>query len=373
MRALRILLALIGAGLAAPLARAQQTAAPEAVTVPAPVAKVLDSLSQDPNGITVNAADLASGARTIGPKEHLTGSIATWKGPLTVLGTVDGNAVAIGGDVTIEKGARVRGDAVSIGGSVVMHGGTVDGETRSLSAITVGPARPAPLTPAQSMRRSVSLSAGWYLVLALIGFGVLLVARPNLEAVADAVRVQTMRSFLIGLLGQLAVAPLFTLLVVALVITIIGIIAVPFAVVGYGAAVSGALALGFLATAYLAGQAIAGERNGNGDRSLAGSLQPLLIGLSLFLVLWIAGTAFPWTGAIGLSLRFLAVLITWIAVTTGVGAVIVTRAGTRAVVPPAQVAPAPTAELEWQTPTPVSGVAAARRPTPAARRAGGAQ
>jgi len=51
--------------------------------------------------------------------------------------------------------------------------------------------------------------------------------------------------------------------------------------------------------------------------------------------------------------------------------VIVTRAGTRTPAPVDQISPAPTAEHEWQTPTPVSGVAAARRPTPAPRQGGG--
>jgi hypothetical protein len=56
-------------------------------------------------------------------------------------------------------------------------------------------------------------------------------------------------------------------------------------------------------------------------------------------------------------------------VSVGLGAVIITRAGTRiSAALPAQIAPSPTAEHEWQTPTPVTGVTAARRPTPAPRK-----
>ncbi|HUO51680.1 MAG TPA: polymer-forming cytoskeletal protein [Gemmatimonadaceae bacterium] len=340
------------------------------VSQAAAVTSTLDSLGRDPNGIAITANDLTEGARTIGAREHVAGSVGSWHGPLTVLGTVDGSAVAIGGDVTIEKGARVRGDALAVGGTVVNRG-TVDGEVRTLSAITVGPPAPVPLTPAQSMRRAISLATGWYLVLGLIGIGIILIVRPNLESVSDAVRVQTMRSFLIGILGQIGLLPAFVLMVVALAITIIGIAALPFAIVGYVAAAAGALALGFIAAAYLAGQAIGGARNG--DRSFASTVQPMVIGLTFFLLLWVAGTAFPGAGGFALALRFLSAFITWIALTVGFGAVLVTRGGTRTVTPPAAIAPVVTSELEWQTPTPVSGVAAARRPTPAPRRDAGAR
>lgn len=367
MRTLIALLAIAagGAALAAPPVRAQQTAAPADIT------PLLDSLSRDPNGVALTPADVTNGARTIAAKEHIAGSAATWHGPLVVAGTVDGNAVAIGGDVTIAKGARVRGDVVSVGGNVVNDGGAVDGETRTISAVTVGLAGKPPLTAAQAMRRAVSLAAGWYLVLMVIGLGVLLIARPNLMAVTDAVRVQTMRAFLVGLLGEISLAPLGLLMVVALAITIIGIIAIPFTVVAFGAAVAGMLALGFLASALLAGQALSGSRNG--DRSLAGIFQPLIIGLTFFLLLWVGGTAFSLSGAFGLALKLIAAMITWIALTTGFGAVLLTRAGSRTVAPPAPIAPVAASELEWQTPTPVTGVAAARRPTPAPRRGVGGQ
>ena len=374
MRAIRSFFAglLVAGASAAMPAAAQQSQPPAPPQATTEAMAVLDSLAKDPNGITLGGGDLAPGPRTIGAKDHIAGSAGSWHGPLTVLGTVDGNAIALGGDVIIGKGARVRGDAFSLGGTVINQGGTVDGEMRSISALTVGKAGRPPLTRAQTMRRSISLSTGWFLVLALIGLGALIVARPNLESVADAVRVQTVRAFVVGLLTQLGIVPAFVLAVVACVITVIGIIAVPFVVVGAGAAVAGALALGFLASALLAGEALSGPRNG--DSSFTAMLQPLLIGLVAFLALWVLGTAFPWAGGIGIALRMLATLITWMAVTTGLGAVVLTRAGARTVVPPSQIAPAPVAELEWQTPTPVTGVAAARRPTPAPRQgAGGAR
>jgi hypothetical protein len=341
-----------------------------AATVPAQtapsIAPLLDSLKQDPNGVSLGADDIVRGPRTIAAGQHITGTAASFQGPLEIHGLVDGNAVAIQGDVIIGKGGRVKGDALSVGGTVRLDGGTVDGEMRTISAPTVGRARPNPLTPAQAIRAAVSLSAGWYLVLALIGFGVILLARTHLDAVADALKAQPVRAFAIGIAGQLAAAPVFTLITVALAITIIGIIVVPFALVGFVAATAGALALGFLAVALLLGYALAGPRNG--DTSLLATLQPLLIGLAIFLVIWVAGAGFPWAGGFGTALRMLAVILTWTACTAGLGSVLMTRAGSRAASAPAQLSPAPTAEHEWQTPTPVTGVTAARRPTPAPRR-----
>ena len=362
MRPLRLgLAALFAIGAAAALP-AQAPAAGE------PLAAVLDSLRQDQSGAALNAADVVAGARTIGAREHITGSAASYKGPLQVNGLVDGNAVAIGGDVIIGKGGRVRGDALSVGGTVRLDGGTVDGELRTLSALTVGPAIPPSPSAATVMRRSVTLSVGWYLVLACVGFGVLLLARAPLDVVAEDIRTHPVRALVAGALAQLGIAPVFVLLMVALAITVIGLVLIPFAIIGYFAAVAGALALGFIAIVMITGSAVAADRNG--DRSLLASLQPLLLGLSIFLALWIAGGAFAWTGGLGTGLRIVAVAGTWIAMTAGFGSVIVTRAGTRRPAPVEQISPAPTAEHEWQTPTPVSGVAAARRPTPAPRKSG---
>ena len=362
MRTLRAGLAALIA-LAAAGALAAQTAAASD-----PLAPVLDSLRLDPNGTTLTAANVTTGARTIGMREHITGSAATWKGPLEVHGTVDGNAIAIGGNVIVGKGGRIRGDALSIGGTVRLDGGSVDGEVRSLSAFSVGPALKPPLTPAAAMRHAVTLAVGWYLVLACVGFGVLLLARAPLDGVSEALRAHPVRALGAGVLAQLAVAPAFVLVMLALAITIIGAVVIPFAVIGFFAALAGALALGFIAVVMTTGGAITADRNG--DRSLATALQPMLLGLSVFLVLWIAGNAFGWTGGLGAGLRITSAAITWVALTAGFGAVIITRAGTRAVRTAAQLAPAPTAEHEWQTPTPVSGVAAARRPTPAPRKTG---
>src|SRR5690606_8634032 len=132
----------------------------------------------------------------------------------------------------------------------------VGGEMRSMSALTVGPISDAPApTTTETTKRSVSLSVGWYLVLALIGLAVVLFARSNLETISERIRTDFTRSFMYGLAGQILFVPALVLTIVALAITLIGLVAIPFAIVGFCLAAAGALALGFVAMSFVIGDA----------------------------------------------------------------------------------------------------------------------
>jgi hypothetical protein len=363
-RALRLAIAL-GLG-AIPTHELSAQTKTDSATSRDPISAALDSLHRDANGMSLERAAVSSGARTIESTQHLTGDVASWHGPLEIRGTVDGNAVAIGSDLVVLSGGHVRGDALSVGGQVRMAGGTVDGETRSISAFSVGPIAGARLTPAQATRRSLSLAVACYLILVAMALAVAIGARTHLETIATTIRTDFSRSFLFGLLGEIAALPLFLLTMVALAITIVGILLIPFAAVAYALAVLGALDLGFLAMSLLAGDAIMRDDGSSGDARPI--VTHLIAGLSVFLVLWLLAGGAAFMGLAGSVLRLLAFLSTWIAATVGLGATIITRAGTRTVVSPPRVSPPTvTEEYAWQTPTPVSGVAAARRPTPAPR------
>ncbi|MEP7065450.1 MAG: hypothetical protein ABI889_05405 [Gemmatimonadota bacterium] len=331
-----------------------------------PILASLDSLHRDANGLSLERAAIAQGARAVGSTEHLSGDVASWHGPLEIRGTVDGNAVSIGGDVVLFPGGHVRGDALSVGGQVRMTGGTVDGEMRSISAFSVGPIAGVRLTPQQATRRSLSLAIACYLILVAMAVAVVVGARTHLETIASTIRNDFSRSFAFGLLGEIVALPLFVLSMVALAITVVGILLIPFAAVAYALAVLGALDLGFLAMSLLAGEALL--RNDESAPASRPIITHLITGLSVFLVLWLLAGGAAFLGLAGSVLRLLAFLSTWIAATVGLGATIITRAGTRTALSAPPVAPPTrTEEYAWQTPTPVSGVAAARRPTPAAR------
>ncbi|HEY2895781.1 MAG TPA: hypothetical protein VGJ12_01490, partial [Gemmatimonadaceae bacterium] len=184
-------------------------APPDSAFAKDPVAAVLDSLHRDANGLSLDRGAVSSGARTVESAQHLTGDAATWHGPLEIRGTIDGNAVAIGSDVVVLPGGHVRGDALSVGGQVRMAGGTVDGETRTISAFSVGPIAGARLTPAQATRRALALAIACFLILVAMALAVAIGARTHLETIASTIRTDFWRSFFVGLLGEVAALPLF--------------------------------------------------------------------------------------------------------------------------------------------------------------------
>jgi hypothetical protein len=350
-------------------ARQPTSSAPAAATSGAdPIAVWLDSLAKDAHGLVLARGAVREGDQSVAAGESVSGSIAAWHGTLDVAGHVDGNAVAVGGDVVIHPGAVIGGDALSVGGKVRNEGGTGEGEMRSISALTVGP---IPATPprnaAQTTRRSVSLAVGWYLVLAVIGLAVVLFARGNLETIADRIRGDFTRSFVYGLAGQILLVPAFVAMLVALAITIIGLVLIPFAIVGFFLALAGALALGFITISSVIGDAAMRWRGAAVGGGRAQLLQFLLIGLSIFLVLWVVAGAVGDFGALGGLVRFIVAVLTWVALTAGFGATLASRGGTRSPASPALEELESADDLSWQTPTPVSGVAAARRPTAAER------
>lgn len=316
----------------------------------------------------VDPASAVHGSRAVATAERVSGDVLSFRGNLDVRGEVAGDAVAIGGDVILHPSARVIGDVLAIGGSVRQEGGRVDGEIRSIAGHAPGIEAlfAERASPVRSPREMLSLTAGWFAVLAAIAFAVLMLARSNLVAITERIRTDFGKALLIGLVGQLAVAPLLVLLVLGLTITLIGILLIPFVLVAYALALAGAVALGFLAMAYANGRSL--RRRESGDETVGDITTHLMIGLGAYFALWaVAALAGP-LGIVGSLLRAMVVVITWVAVSVGLGAVILSRAGTRS--PTAPVAQEPEEdEYSWQTPTPVSGVAAARRPTPAPRAA----
>jgi hypothetical protein len=325
----------------------------------------LDSLRQDFGNVDVSLEHMTMGTRLVAPDEQVAGDLVVYRGNAEVSGTVDGDVVALFGDVVIRPGARIEGDALAIGGRARLEGGEVTGEIRSISGAVFPVARAAEtLTPAQRTTRNLSLAIGWFIMLAVIGGALALFAREKLERIAETVRENFTRAFLVGLLAEVAFVPAIVLSVVALAITIIGILLVPFAVVALLLGAAGALALGFVAVAFLAGETFS---RGGARAQGARALRAVLVGLAVYFGLWLLAAAFSWAGFFGGLLRLVSAALTWVAVTVGFGATLLSRGGTRLAATHTIEAPVPEDEVSWQTPTPVSGVAAARRPTPAPR------
>ena len=356
MRALTALAFFIGA---LPVA-AQQTVPPGAADA---LRRAITRSAQDPQAVPLPPADsFALGGRVIHAGDTVKGRAAAAYGDLVVIGTVDGDAIAVDGDVVVASGGRVTGDALAIRGRVRMMGGTVDGEMRTLSNLASGERVAVQMSAADRTKRAVYIVGSVLGLLLLVGLGVLLFAGDNLEGVVDTLERRFARSFLVGIAGQLALVPVLLLVLTGLAITLIGILLIPFAAVAYVLATAGMFTLGFLAIARVTGKSILRPSHVLSERRT--SLRALMIGVLGYFVVWLLAAGFTWSPVAGPVLRILATIITWVALTAGAGAVIISRGGTRRV-----AVPVPPAELEdsrsWETPTPVSGVVAARRPTPA--------
>jgi hypothetical protein len=305
-----------------------------------------------------SADSIAPGARTIPAGTTVNGTVVA-RGPVTVAGQVNGSVVSLAGDVTVARGGVVTGDVLSVGGRIVADG-VVEGEMRGMSSLptlfaATGPAIIA-RTPFQRTMDSARMVAAIFGVLLIIAVGVLLFAGSNLDEVVGTLERRFARAFWAGLLGQVLLLPVLAVLVVALALTLIGVLLIPFAIVAYGIAVAGLLTLGFLAVARLVGGSV--KRDGE-VTPRARALTALAIGVAVFFVLWMVAALLSWSPLAATVVRAAAFAMTWVAVTLGFGAALLSRAGThRRVATGAR----PVELASWQTPTPLTGVVAARRP-----------
>ena len=274
-------------------------------------------------------------------------------------GTVDGDAVALNGDVVVHKGGHITGDALSVGGTVRLDGGVVDGELRSLDR-ALAPAEAAAASSSRflSMLDELQTAMGWLVVMVLLGFGAMVFAEERLRVVATAIESRFARSLLMGIVAEVSFIPVLVLAIVLLVVTIIGIILLPVAIPGLFVVAALLSVLGFLAVSRVAGQAL--TRRAATVSVRGAELRSMLAGLFFFFGLWLVAALLSWVPVLGSLLHALAFVVTWAAATVGLGAAVVTRGGGRPT-SPAIVPVSEGAELGWQTPTPISGIAAARR------------
>jgi hypothetical protein len=83
------------------------------------------------------------------------------------------------------------------------------------------------------------------------------------------------------------------------------------------------------------------------------------VGIAIFFALWLVAALLGWAPLAASVVRAAALAATWAALTLGLGAAILSRAGTHRRVASGK---RPIELAAWQTPTPITGVIAARRP-----------
>jgi hypothetical protein len=298
---------------------------------------------------------------TIGSDQTVTGHLLVLHGDANIHGRLLGNLVTLDGDVFVYPGGVVQGDILALNGQVSSRGGEIGGEASELTTPPPG-ATAAPLSPLARVGLGLAGVVGVFLTTLAIGFGLVLFARPNLEIVSDTVTHSFGRAFMTGLVGQILVLPTFGMLVVGLILSVAGILLLPFAVAVYALLVLLGVVGGYLAVAHAIGETWIRRRLARGAMlGSPNSYRYLALGLAGLFALWFAWAVFGWVPVAGELVRGAAVLVTWLLATVGFGAALLSRAGVREhfagrLIPPEAL----TDEYLWATPQ--FGVPAVRRP-----------
>lgn len=262
-------------------------------------------------------------AQSVGANVSSSGSVASINGNLDVYGTVQGDAIALRGDVIVHRGARITGDAITIVGSVRNEGGTIGGRVRTYRNA------PRMLTRSTALYATRGLWAGPVMTLAMlalvlvIGFGALVLGSNHLQRVNETLKTGVGKSFFAGILGGMAVAPAFIALIVAMAVTVIGIVFIPLGILAFSIIVMGIATLGFIAVAQLTGNALTrGARKDTTERGA--QLRSLVVGMLAYIALWAVVALLTPIPLLGSLARTFALAVTFVAFVTGFGAVILT-------------------------------------------------
>lgn len=316
--------------------------------------------------LTIPGGTARRGDYSIGSEESLSGHLLVVDGNADVYGTLRGNLVTVKGDVVVHPGGVVSGDILALGGQVRDRGGEIGGEVRTLQSAAVSPAARAEseqLTPIQSVLRRLAGVLGVFLTLSVLGFGLVMFGRQNLEVVSDTVSHSFGRAFVTGLLGQILLLPTFGMLVVGLILSVAGILLLPFAIAVFAMLVVVGVVGGYLAVAHAMGETYTRRRMALGVLiGSPNSYRYLLVGLVALASLWAAWALFGWVPVAGSIIWGAAFFISWLLGTAGFGAALLSRAGIKEnfsgrLFPPEAL----TDEYLWATPQ--FGVPAGRRPT----------
>ncbi|MGH7631514.1 MAG: hypothetical protein ACREOF_19430 [Gemmatimonadales bacterium] len=313
--------------------------------------------------LTVPNGRARVGDFTIGSDQTIPGHLLVLEGDANVYGRLLGNLVTMNGDVVVYPGGVVQGDILALNGEVSSRGGEIGGEASEFTTPPPPPAVPtATLSPVARVGLGIAGVFGVFLTTLALGFGLVLFARPNLEIVSDTVTHSFGRAFITGLIGQILVLPTFGMLVVGLILSVAGILLLPFAVAVYALLALLGVVGGYLAVAHAIGETWTRRRLAKGAMlGSPNSYRYVGVGLAGLFALWFAWALFGWVPVAGELVRGAAVLVTWLLATVGFGAALLSRAGIREhfagrLIPPEAL----TDEYLWATPQ--FGVPAVRRP-----------
>lgn len=319
---------------------------PPAAPTPPPTRVEGDKISLGRN-VTVPKGEIREGdivhvGGNLRVEGQVRGDVAVGGGNLIMEsgGVIDGDAAVVGGNAVLNEGSLIRGEIVAKGGKIVNNGGRVVGEMRTEEGYT-GPA-------AVREQRRERAQQPWYrpitrgfagivstlaigLVLAGVGAGLIFYGLPYLQTVSDTIRVSTLRSAAVGLAATFLVIPAYLVLLVLLAVSIIGIPVIIVAAPLYPVAVVVAVGFGLIAAAHAIGERTAEQRTPS-DIRYRNAYAYLFGGVGLLIAPMLVGYLVGMTGFLGF-VRVLLLILGWAGVATaamvGLGAVVLSRAGTR--------------------------------------------
>ncbi len=200
-------------------------------------------------------------------------------------------------------------------------------QTRSGSSIQGSDATPR-VPAVERVATGLLTVLGALVALAALGFGALFFVPDRVETVAQTVTQAPFRCFLAGLCTQPLILPTLATLLIALVLTVVGILLIPVAVVVFVLALAAAVIGGYLAVARVVGEIYA-RRKGQAQEYTGGwtVFRHLAYGLIGLLAIWVPAAVLGWVPVLGWMFVLLAGIFTWVMATAGLGAVVLSRAG----------------------------------------------
>jgi len=162
---------------------------------------------------------------------------------------------------------------------------------------------------------------GWLIIVGLIGFMLMAFGADKLQVVIHTMQKGVGKSLGSGLLGQLAIVPGAIGVCALLAVTLVGIVLIPLGLVVFMFAIAGIAMFGFVAVATMTGAALTG--GSKRDETPHGAmLRSFFAGTGVFLGMWLLVAAFHRVPLFGPMLESFVSAVTFIAATTGFGAVL---------------------------------------------------
>lgn len=288
------------------------------------------------------------------PGSRVDGDVVVFGGNGDIDGDVYGNVVFIGGNLRVGESALVDGDITATFGSrlSVAEGADIRGTTVDLGGqdvhfnrdfeLHVPPPPVPPEVPGVAFRptglfgRIVNTVGDGVqnmvtaLVVAALGLLITLVLPQHTQVVANAVSQSPVVTFGVGFISLLAVLALLVLLALLswLLVPICGIVVL---VIGLTAAVL----FGWIVVGRLLGERLLRTAQPGSSQATAA-----LVGIALLTAVWLMPVV-DHLPLIGGLFSFLGVVVAFLAGSTGLGAVVLTRFGTQVYVPAAAPASRP--------------------------------